>query len=553
MNDIKSLFYLRIKILKNKVFSIDRESNLKVSIIILFVFAYAGGSFWALCEGFDYISNKMGLGYFIIDRMFYMFFFVLFAMLTISQLIITYSNFYRNRETAYLFSLPVSQPAVFMVKFLESTFLSSWAFVFLVVPVFLAYGVSRSLGIGFYFVSMSLAIPFIFIAASLGTIMGMLLVKLFNMRFLRIFVTTAIVAAISAYLYYRWLRGRVTWDTGDMAMFVDQIFRQTQISMSVFLPSYWLTKGIFSFLQSQFTAVIFYYLLLLSTALFFVWLSYQLGKRIYLSSWQSLSNCFKTKYYHSRLLAGFCQKNWWAALAVKDLKLFVRDPVQWSQFAVFFGIIGVYILNIRQMNYNIESLFWKNLISYLNLGTIALTLGVLSTRFIYPQWSLENKKRWIVGLSPVGPGKVLLVKYLVSTIFCTILTLLLMIVSNIMVEVPGYIFWLSIFTMLLMGLTLPALALGFGVIFPNFKEDDMAKIVSGFGGTLTLVVSLLYILFVLVMEIIPLHLYYTKQLISQLLFIKWMVGAGVAIFLVSLLAGYLPMYLGCRHLHYDNI
>src|SRR6185295_4713912 len=45
-----------------------------------------------------------------------------------------------------------------------------------------------------------------------------------------------------------------------------------------------------------------------------------------------------------------------------------------------------------------------------------------------------------------------------------------------------------------MTLTLTGLAVGLGALYPNFKEENPSKIVSGFGGTFCLVLSFLYIL-----------------------------------------------------------
>jgi len=45
-----------------------------------------------------------------------------------------------------------------------------------------------------------------------------------------------------------------------------------------------------------------------------------------------------------------------------------------------------------------------------------------------------------------------------------------------------------------MTLTLTGLAVGLGALYPNFKEDNPSKIVSGFGGTFCLVLSFFYIL-----------------------------------------------------------
>ena len=44
-----------------------------------------------------------------------------------------------------------------------------------------------------------------------------------------------------------------------------------------------------------------------------------------------------------------------------------------------------------------------------------------------------------------------------------------------------------------MAAALSGLAVGLGALFPNFQEDNPSKIVSGFGGTLCLVTSFIYI------------------------------------------------------------
>ena len=52
-----------------------------------------------------------------------------------------------------------------------------------------------------------------------------------------------------------------------------------------------------------------------------------------------------------------------------------------------------------------------------------------------------------------------------------------------------------------MSATLSGLAVGLGALFPNFKEDNPSKIVSGFGGTLCLVASFLYITLFVVLAV----------------------------------------------------
>lgn len=535
---------LKWRILKNKIFYLRRESTLKILVIIFFITGYGVGSFLLLYNGFDYINQTLGVGYFLIDRLVYVFFMVLSLMLLASQLIITYSGFYRNDEVEYLFSLPVSNTSIYVVKFLESTFLSSWAFIFLALPLFLAYGAGRHLGLNFYAVVMCISVPFVFISAGAGTALGALLVRYFPRKFAKIIVISGITLAIGLFIYYKKAKQEFNWQTGDLGLVMDQLLWHTKVSLYPLLPSYWVSRGIFSAVSGDWHDVIFYFLVLLSSGIFFVWFCVKLGGRIYFTGWQILKAGQKTKYYypHNKMEWLNKMKSW--QLVSKDLKQFLRDPVQWSQFTIFFGMIGVYIFNLRNMQYDIDSVFWKNFISCLNMATIALTLGTLCTRFIYPQMSIECRRMWIIGLTPIGIGRVLFIKYIVSVCLCSIITVGLMAGSNIMLRVPLYMAWLSIGTMLVMSISLPGMALGLGAVFPNIKEDDMAKIVAGFGGTLTLVLSLTYIVCILALEIMPVHLYFAKQIITHDVFLKWIISACIVGAGISALVAFVPLLWG---------
>ena len=69
--------------------------------------------------------------------------------------------------------------------------------------------------------------------------------------------------------------------------------------------------------------------------------------------------------------------------------------------------------------------------------------------------------------------------------------------------------WLTLATIFLMSVALTSLAIGLGALFPNFKEDNPAWIANGLGGTLNIVLSMLYIGGVIAMMAVPVFLYYT--------------------------------------------
>ena len=91
-------------------------------------------------------------------------------------------------------------------------------------------------------------------------------------------------------------------------------------------------------------------------------------------------------------------------LMVKDLRLFRRDPMQWSQFLIFFGLLGLYFFNVRRFNYDLYYIGWVNMVSFLNLSVVGLLMSTFTTRFIYPMLSLEGQRFWLLGLVARPPG-----------------------------------------------------------------------------------------------------------------------------------------------------
>ena len=91
-----------------------------------------------------------------------------------------------------------------------------------------------------------------------------------------------------------------------------------------------------------------------------------------------------------------------------------------------------------------------------------------------------------------------------------------------------------------MTFTLTGLAIGLGALYPNFKEDNPSKIVSGFGGTLCLVLSFLYILGSVLLLAVGTAGFQAR--------VEWIVGSISLFSALSLLIGWLPMKLGLRQL-----
>ena len=194
----------------------------------------------------------------------------------------------------------------------------------------------------------------------------------------------------------------------------------------------------------------------------------------------------------------------------KDWQLLRRDPVQWSQFLIFFGLLGLYFLNVDRFDNphsDIGYVTWINMVSFLNLAVVGLILSTFTTRFIYPMISLEGHCFWILGLLPVERDTILWSKFWFASLGSWVPCALLVLLSDMMLQVPMLVIAVHQLTCVLLCLGLASIAVGFGAMMPNFHETSPSKIAAGFGGTLNLVLSALYIMVVVVLTALPCHFY----------------------------------------------
>src|SRR5438270_12748751 len=166
--------------------SVREQSRLLTAIILLFICGYVTLSFWLFYRGLRFISAFPGLGTVLTERLMHLLFAILFALLLLSNLVISYTNFFRNREAAFLLSLPVSWETIFRWKFIESALLASWAFLFLIAPFLAAFGLTRAVPWHFYAVTMILIALFIVLPGVAGSWLALTLARYLDRRSFRV-------------------------------------------------------------------------------------------------------------------------------------------------------------------------------------------------------------------------------------------------------------------------------------------------------------------------------------------------------------------------------
>lgn len=544
-----------------------QQSMLMLAVIVLFVAAYWIGAYLLVHHGLLFLSSQFeGLGVVLVDRMLYMFFAFLFVMLIFSNMIIGYSSLYESQETQWMLTLPVRHADVFSWKLAETMVLASWAFLFLCTPLMFAYGRARHVGSTFYIEVFLLLLPFMIIAAALGA-MGVLLIARFFRR--RAFkwglCLLAMVAGFLALAHFKPIQPDQSQEGA-----LSELLRSSRVTLKPGLPSYWVASGIIAWGEQSHRKGAFFFLVLLSNALMGMLVCVNASGRIFYSGWSRTQSqgdqlpdvprpvrdgaALRVPLIHrlSDLFPGVDPMM--RALAIKDIRSFCRDISQWSQFAIFFGLLGLHVVNMRNFAYDWGNELFAAFVSFLNLGATSMTLATLTTRFIYPQFSLEGKRLWLVGMAPNGLRRVLLEKFWLSSAVSVVITLSLTVGSSWLRNEPQWLAILLGATAVWMSFALSGIAVGTGALFPNFgsgstanrRDDNPAKVVSGFGGTFCFVVSLAYILIVIGVEALPFYFYVPWVRGSNNAYSWAVVGSWIVTATVSLLATVVPMSLALK-------
>jgi ABC-2 type transport system permease protein len=551
--DLAVLAWMRWRDLGNRFRLARSRSRFKVVVIAVASAAFWIGLYRVFHYGLDFVHRAAGQHQDLVGAMLDVFFFALAMMLVFSNGIISYSSLYRSQETGFLLAAPVRPGSIFLYKIAEALAFSSWAFLFLASPLLAAYGRLFDLGPSFYAGSALFLAAFVFIPAPLGAMIAMLVTSFVPRTRRGLIVAVAGAIVLGALVVGSKLLTVRGGPAADLRL-VMEVFDSVSFTRNPLLPSFWISQGIRLLKEAQHEGALFFLGVIVANGAFLMSLAHWMSSRLIFRGWFVTQGLRRTVRYAAsgwidaagRLLVGTSPGV--RLIVVKDLKGFIRDPVQWSQFLIFFGLLGIYFLNLRSFAYSERDVFWKMLIAQLNLLATSLTLATFSSRFIFPQLSLEGRRFWVIGMVPMERDRILFGKLALSFFTSLAISETLIAVSSFMLRTPAPVALLHAVALFGICLGLSGLAVGLGAVYPNFAEDNPSKIVSGFGGTLNLVVSLAFVVAVLALQAVPCLMYFGHWSGAGPRSEVWIVGSMAGIAIVSIAACLLPMNLGLKAL-----
>lgn len=494
---LAQLLWVRWRLLRASLLQ-SLRSPFKMAVITSIWAVLLVGLYLLAHEGLRFLYETAGVGPFLLDRLWFLFLFVVTIMLVVSQVASAYSTLIRAPETQWWMTLPLNARTLCRAKWMESSVYSAWAVVLLVLPIVLAYlhVLHRSLWLGGWL--LILMVPLMATVTALATAALVLWLRWFGRIAIRREVMVVGFVAACSLLF--WLLGEHHEESGQEAWFValQELLPRMQVAMSPWLPSSWVAKALGAGMNGRWLEGTLYVVLLWMTALVSWRLLDHLGALTLLPVLRAARHVPEAARRSRVAASGAHVVSWrmrhpFRASVTKDLLLVIRDPMQWGQAVVFFGLLGAYFANIHRISRFSVDPSWRIGVASLNLACTLLVFGSLAVRFVYPQTSLEGRSLWLLRLAPDGIRHLLTAKLSVYSALGLLIIEGLLWLSMSRLEVPFPIRWWLAGVGVVAAFTLVALAVGLGAWWIDPSAQDAARVVSSSNGALALVLMLGYV------------------------------------------------------------
>jgi ABC-2 type transport system permease protein len=242
------------------------------------------------------------------------------------------------------------------------------------------------------------------------------------------------------------------------------------------------------------------------------------------------------------------------SFTVKEIKTFLRDQTQWTQIFLIAALVVIYVYNFKVLPLEkspIKTVYLQNLFSFLNMGLALFVLTAVTARFAYPAVSLEREAFWLVKTSPLSIRTFLWIKFFIYYLPLLILTEILIVATNLLLQVTPFMMILSTLTVFFIVPGIVAMGVGLGAAYPDFKAENPTQTITSFGGLVYMIACAGYIGLVVIIEAGPVYNLFMAGIRNKIITFPawiWIVGSFTLVLVLSLLAVSMPMRFGERRL-----
>lgn len=447
-----------------------------------------------------------------------MFTFSLMAMLLLSNVITALSTFFASEELDLVLSSPLPYRSVFFSKFCETLIQSSWMVFLLLVPYLAALGWVYDAPLKFWLFFWLPLVPFLAICTASGIMVTFFLARAFPvgktrnlLRFL------AVMGAGALLLIFRIMRPELLVSPDRFRNLLELIQTPWNPHLEM-VPSGWLSREVLWLLDLPMGAGPWDHALLWGGGLSAVAVCYAFARVNHLHIWQLHQEAQGAPDASDARDAGAVPGEGpldrvfaflalpTRAILVKDIRVFYRSPVLWTQVMMMIVIMVIYIYNIYLLPLkSITGLtpVFVEWLAFLNIGFVAFVVVALALRFGFPAVSMEGLGFYLIHSSPVGIARYVRLKLWSNFAPLLVISLTLVTLSDLILGVRPIMFWLSLFDAVLLTGMISSMALFYGAVYHDFKSVSVSEIPSSFGGMVFMVSTLIAICVVLALQAVP--------------------------------------------------
>lgn len=476
---------------KNKFFPKNKLPPTTVGVLV-FSLAVCLVLYKIVVKVVTYFHSQNDLGILLSLKIFQMAWITMFAMLIFSCMVSAVSTLFLSQDNEIVFAAPVPTSDIFFMRYVTTSIYTSWMMVVFSIPIFAAYGTVFQAGFLYWPLMLLTIIATAAIATTFGMGFTVLLVNLFPARRTKdIILYLSICFGIFIYIIFRLMRPEDLVNPDKYGHFIDYL-SSLATPAAPYIPAAWASNLLSYYLmEREIDFLVTALLCITPIALFF--LGEWAMERWFLSGFTKSQESFggyRKFFTHDRYNRSSLQ---W--IFRKEAKLFLRDSAEWSQLFMIAALVIVYLYNFKVLPVErsmFEEEYVTNLIAFLNIGLTGFVVASLAARFVYPSIGAEGGSFYIIMSSPLSTARYMLHKYLFYVVPFTGLTLILLVVSNNLLNIEGPMGWISIIIGLIITWTVLAMALGFGAIYADFKAENRAAALGGIGAILFLFTAIAF-------------------------------------------------------------
>jgi len=484
------------------------------------------------------------------------------GLLLFSNVITALSSYFLSEDMQLIQALPISGRRLFYLRAVDTIASSSWMMLIFGLPVLLAYGAVHGGGPLYYLIAFVGLFAYLIPPAALGIAFACLLVRGFSARRIRELMTLVSAGFLIALVLL--LRGLQPERLVDPEAFetLAEFIAVARTPDASWLPSTWLSDLCMWALGQHHSGVALQAGLLFIAGPALLILARWLVAPLWFEAWTRAQEAPTKSASRSRAVGWLIDTvtlpapRVFRALLRKDIRLFLREPGQWTQGLLLCGLVVIYLYSIAALPLDTLALreMTKNVIGFLNVGVAGAVLAAIAVRFNFIAVSNEGRAFWVLHGSPIGARRFLLSKFLIGFFPTLLLGEVLVISTCAMLDTSPLFTGISVATIFLLSIGLTGLAVGMGALYPNFKADSAARMASGPGAILFMVLALLFVGGVVALESVPIAAVLMRRVRDQEVgpgLQAAVIAVALVVILANILVAWIPMRQGARKLWGD--